>query len=373
MTALHRGWTFIHNSPNDEGKTDEGEEYLDDNVPKWDKRTMQYLCYVKQRGKECKRWHWQGYVQFKAAGGVRKKQAVERLGGQWKPKEGELSISLQAQRGTAEEAQKYVTEDEKQTSIGEVYEHGVFDASVGPNGSGQGTRTDLKIVMKEIIEKGMTEWETAQEWRDLWQRMHKPLAAAVKKADEKVPILETHAEGKEGLLQTYPHLRTVDTAIELYFKAKDTRRVLWIWSHEPKRGKSQILMYWYNEMVKQGKRAFKCGDGIKSADAAHIYEGQPYVFIDMGRSVREVPWSFIEGVKNNFVTTGKYNGKNLKLREQGMVVVAANIAPNSTDLSEDRYVDSCYCLDEAAVPAGAAAGRGGREETKEEADLEIQW
>jgi len=116
---------------------------------------------------------------------------------------------------------------------------------------------------------------------------------------------------------------------------QDARKILWIWSTHGGRGKSQFID-WVE--LKQGGIIF---EGGKKNDIAHLYSQnmEKYVCFDFTRSKQEEDlkymYDIVESFKNGRMNSMKYECK--RLRFQCNIVIAANIEPDYTKWSSDRY------------------------------------
>lgn len=132
----HRAWCFTNH------KMD----------TKWDEKTMKYLVYQKEEGKDTKRMHHQGYVVFdtkRTLSGAQKLLSDEK-------------IHMEPRRGSHEQAKRYCTKQE--TRIEGPWEFGKEDT--------QGARTDIKEFVQDI-KKGMTEWDVAETHTESWAKYPK--------------------------------------------------------------------------------------------------------------------------------------------------------------------------------------------------------
>jgi len=327
---------------------EEGLDWLDERKPLWEEKTMQYLVYVRQRGTETGRLHWQGYVQFKAKGGIRKAVALKRLGRDgW---EG----SLRAMRGTAQECQDYIMKDEKKTNLEEPVECGEVDLSIHATaGPGQGARTDLQELGKRIMRRELTKSLLIAEAPDLWQRMNKPLVHFLAEEMKARPM--PVCSEKKDLLARKTRLKEADEAIAAYLSGPSNRKIVWLWSHEGDSGKSELLKHWRNKLKEEKKEVY-FSTGGKAWDVARGYEAEPVVIIDCPRDCEMVPYGFMEGVLNGYVCSTKQYVAIWTLKTYGHVIVGGNDPPNTTLMSKDRWVT--ICLDEAVpVPVGAVPVR----------------
>jgi len=351
----HRCWTFVVNVPKaDKPEEDigtnpdlqeEGLDWMDRQKPKWDERTMQYLVYSRQRGSERKRLHWQGYVQFKAKGGVRVKEALKRLSGDDEG-EGPWKGSLRAMKDTPQTCMDYIVADPKKTNIEAPVEYGTVDLSLHSTcGPGQGSRTDLRAIGKKIEDEKMSKDLVIAEWPDIWQRYNRVAVHHLQKAMMSRPL--PVCSDKKELLARRPNLIPADEAIRAYLSGPSNRKIIWLYSYKGDSGKSELLKHWRNDLTDEKKDVY-ISTGGKAWDVARGYEGQQYVVIDCPRKTDEVPYGFMEGVLNGHVCSTKQYVAQWILKTYGHVIVGGNDVPSNTDMSPDRWWT--ICVDEA-VPA----------------------
>lgn len=107
-------------------------------VPECDTERIQYMVYQKEIGKETKREHYQGYVEFKDKFSM---LGVKKLFG-------DRSLHLEPRRGTQEQAIQYCKKDETRAGgLEDIYEFG--------SPKKQGKRNDIEEIMDDV-EQGQT-------------------------------------------------------------------------------------------------------------------------------------------------------------------------------------------------------------------------
>lgn len=95
---------------------------------------IRYYIYQKEQCPKSKKEHWQGYVEFSKP--IRFKRAQKLLGAE--------NCHLETRKGTREEAKSYCSKEE--TRLEKPIEWGNWESG------GQGTRNDLKKVLKDVAE-----------------------------------------------------------------------------------------------------------------------------------------------------------------------------------------------------------------------------
>lgn len=335
-----QGWCFTENGPKGTNRLSDSKWYMD-NPPQWNARTMGYLCYTLQRGAK-EGWHWQGYVQFKAAGGQRMAEVKKSLGS--------VTVHVEPQRGTAAEARDYCLMDEKETNQAEPVEHGVFSLEVDAYQGGQGIDRRLYGLRDRILgeERLSLSLLIAEEpsvycrYRSAFEQMFKEQAKL--KSIKELP-------GAIDWVKTCPIARAWNDYIKMD-ELSLSRKILWAWSYDGDIGKTAFIKRIYNMGVEQKKPVF-FSNGGKSPDLAHRYDAESTVLINIPRGDLDgCPWAFIEQVKDGAVTSGKYQG-GFKIPDHWVkVLVTANFPPDYAKLSKDRFIE----IDLNPPPAVGARG-----------------
>lgn len=119
--------------------------------------------------------------------------------------------------------------------------------------------------------------------------------------------------------------------IDIINQVPDSRKVHWFFDYQGNAGKtwlSTLLVCRYNAVR---------FENAKSADIKHAYNGQPIVVFDLSRSsVEHINYEVIEAIKNGIFFSSKYESK-MKIYPTPHVIVFANISPDTTKLSFDRW------------------------------------
>lgn len=116
---------------------------------------------------------------------------------------------------------------------------------------------------------------------------------------------------------------------ELLGKA-DKRKIIWLYD-SGNTGKSTFSTYM---SLLHGAIVY---ENAKSRDLAHMYKREPIVFFDFTCSLEgKVNYSIIEALKNQRLTSTKYNGCT-KYFKKPHVVVFANWLPDTSKLIADRW------------------------------------
>ena len=114
---------------------------------------------------------------------------------------------------------------------------------------------------------------------------------------------------------------------------QNERTVLWIWDKVGNAGKTFLVHYLstvYEYLLLDGN--------ITASDLAYFFSSTTKgVCFDVARSSRNnLDYSALEGLKNGYLVTGKYEGRTLRFRS-AKVIVFANFKPDRSQLSDDRW------------------------------------
>jgi len=113
----------------------------------------------------------------------------------------------------------------------------------------------------------------------------------------------------------------------------DDRTIIWVHDAAGRNGKSKLAIY-----LRQYHGAV--GLGGTRADAAHAYNGQPIVLLDLARADgANVDYGLLEKLKDGCLFSSKYQSEE-KMFDPPHVVVFSNSAP---DLSKFTY-DRCHVI-----------------------------
>lgn len=112
----------------------------------------------------------------------------------------------------------------------------------------------------------------------------------------------------------------------------DNRTINWIYDKKGNQGKTEFCIYMD---VKYNAHVMANG---ATRDLAHALPKDPkIVLLDFCRSNEEkINYGVIEGIKNGYIFSGKYDSKNKKFPKPHLYVFA-NFLPDRNKLSEDRW------------------------------------
>ncbi len=198
----------------------------------------------------------------------------------------------------------------------------------------------------ELVEFGEKEWsykgkrndiatflQAAEELPELELAREHPVAFA--KYHKAATIVRNAAKAERGKKQLMSRMADCDLkphqqdALDLLDEQGD-RDILWIWSAKGNTGKSFLLRW-----ILANEDAFYADTG-KHADLAFQYDSEPYACFNFTKARADyIPYSFIESLKDGVVTSSKYKSK-LKVFEPPKLIVAANVPPDITLMSQDR-------------------------------------
>jgi len=233
---------------------------------------MKYLRYIVQKTPSTGRIHLQGYVQYKS--GQQLSDAKKYLG-----------ISLQChceiQRGTVDQCILYIKDDEKKTNcvrpeyksdeksevkLAEKYymfEYGTPDMDIMVQQKKQGQRTDL-LDIKDLIRSGTSRQEIRDMYPDVFTKYGKTIGEWL---SEKQDSFEYKIPADVPWLSN-PQDDDTCIAISRYLEEPtDSRTILWIWSVQPKKGKTTYLKWIYNQIM-----GHDCSTGATIIDSPINYQ-----------------------------------------------------------------------------------------------------
>lgn len=108
-----------------------------DDKPQWDKNSMDFLIYQKEKAPSTGKLHWQGYVEFKKPVTLKKaKDLLECLG-----------AHLEKRKGSAWQAMEYCRKEESAAED----EYFIMGTEPKEDKKGQGHRSDLEELAKACI------------------------------------------------------------------------------------------------------------------------------------------------------------------------------------------------------------------------------
>lgn len=318
-----------------------------------EQKKVQFMIYCKQKAPNPKPGtdglHWQGYLEVKASKGYTRGEVVNLFNSF------DEDIHVERRTATAQAAIRYITDDLKATNVDEPVMHGKpsdYNEKEDKKGNGKaGSRKDLIGIIKLVEAQNMSKDNFFQKYPDQWgtkfaakvfdnqyskKEIYVPKATRAKWYDEK------------GEIKDKVFKRLIDfVALE-----DPDRKMMWIWSEKGGTGKSMRAKGIYNHSIKAGKKAKIIGSGAADKDVAVIVaeDIDTYIF-DFSRSTetKDIPWAMLESIMNGVVTQGKYESVVKHLEKPAHVIVFANIPPDPTKISRDRFDKTTLCIDPVEV------------------------
>lgn len=115
----------------------------------------------------------------------------------------------------------------------------------------------------------------------------------------------------------------------------DTRKVFWLWEPIGGIGKTTLCRY----LLLKYKKKINIFPSGKSADVAFaITEETKMVIFDLPRTMEDhFNYNILEQIKNGLIWSPKYES-NMKIIDIPHVIIFANWEPNTSALSQDRWV-----------------------------------
>lgn len=246
--------------------------------------------------------HIQGYVQFAA----KKRMApVKRVVG--------LRCHVEKANGTPDQNRVYCTKEEGR--VAGPWEYGAMSIA--------GKRNDVEAIRDAVRSDPGVSLDSLLDIS----------ASAVAKYPNFIATLRNHYTTPlpRHLIPRSPWQNQLSLSLD---DEPDPRTVRWYYDPVGSTGKSYFSRNWVG---RDGKRAFVVSGG-KHADVIYAYQKQAAVFFDFTREVEErVPYSLMEGFKNGYLFSSKYQSMPLYFNTPH-VVCFANFEPDRTKLSADRWI-----------------------------------
>lgn len=140
--------------------------------------------------------------------------------------------------------------------------------------------------------------------------------------------MELKVNEKLSKIRLFPWQIILEKELE---EEPDDRKIIWIYGTKGGEGKTTFAKY-----IKS-KGNCKYFNNAKTADIAFAYRGERVVIFDICRSSSEaINYEIIEQVKNGLIFSSKYTSED-KLYETPHIIILANIPPNISKLSLDRW------------------------------------
>lgn len=260
-----------------------------------------YVVYQEEVG-ESGNYHFQGYLECSSR--IRYTTLINRLG--WN------GASFRVARGDPSKNRAYCTKED--TRVGGPYEYG----TMGPDHE-QGSRTDL-LEVQAAIRDGASDLQLYADFPSVMAR-YRNFVREYRALYLESQVTKVNFIPREG----WQFHLTVNLAADPH-----PRKVIWVWSNGGNKGKSYFAMNY-----KRGETFYITGG--KHADIYHAYNSERYIFFDVARSAMDrFPYEVLEKFKDGAIFKSKYESRVLFMNTPH-VVVFANMPPDETKLSEDRW------------------------------------
>lgn len=256
---------------------------------------FRYIIWGKEVG-ENETPHLQGYLELKKK--KRLSQLKALLGDRY---------HFEPRRGTAQQAADYCKKED------DYEEHGLS--------TGKGTRTDL-LVVKRDIDEGMTLDEVAEKHFDAWVRYRQAFKEYFQMKQTK-PAPQEHS------------LRPWQAELSLYLQNEPSEReVYFVVDRAGNAGKTWFARWWLHN-----HEHVQILEPEKRADMAmQMKTDTEVLFVNVPRSrTPMLQYDFLESVKDQIISSPKYESRTLFLQKKCHVVVLMNEMPDPKALSSDRY------------------------------------
>lgn len=288
-------WCFTLNNPT------EADKPLD-----WD---VQYVIYQSEKGKEGTP-HYQGYLELARISRI---SALKKI---------HPTAHWERRKGSQAQAIAYCSKQDE-TYVAGPWTKGEMAVN------NQGRRTDLEQAA-ELAQTGGIK-RVAEEYPVAYVKYHKGLKSlALFSREERARDM---ARQKFHEAKLYPWQKVLENKL---LSTPNDRKIQWYWDSKGNTGKS--FMANYLEATK-GATVLDCSKKVDLAYMLREHEG-PVVLFNIVRSLDEQfmghVYGLAEAIKDDMVTSTKYEPVRLRLGPQH-VIVFANIEPDYTKWSEDRY------------------------------------
>ncbi len=268
---------------------------------------VEYLTYQKETGEQGTK-HLQGYVCFNK---IKKKSTVINFF---------TGCHIEKRRGNHQQAKDYC-QKEKTRDQGTNFKEFGDDTDVP---EGQGERTDLKVIQKEL--KTRKYQEVLEENFSAFARYHKFFKIYSETVRE-----EKYSKEQKEMFESN-QLKVWQRSVIGKLLLQNDREILWCWETAGNVGKTYLGKY-----LESVHGAFLCQLG-KKVDLAYAYNYQSIVAFDLTRSDKDfINYSLIESFKDGRIFSGKYESK-IKKFPSCKVIVFSNYEPDYAKLSLDRLV-----------------------------------
>ena len=284
---------------------------------------LTYLAFQRETAPGTGTPHLQGYLQLERS------ISIEKVTN-WLLSKLQTPVHTEKTMGSFEEANNYVTQDDKRDPgtepviIGEPIEHG--------GRRGQGERSDLDEV-KAAIEAGMSLEELKATFFTHFARYGSFLTQY--KIDWEQRSVQNALRDSTASAQ----LRAwQEDCLAIVTSPPSDRKVNWFWENVGNVGKSYMARY-----LALHHNALILG-AMKKLDLLHAItktiSGKTVVVFDLTRSTEEgavkVVYEVIEQLLNKVIFSGKYDSQTVWIQDLH-IIVFANFEPDRTAMSADRW------------------------------------
>lgn len=267
--------------------------------PFWDEKEMDYLVYQLELSPETKRYHFQGYVEFKKSTRLQRARELLRIAADgW---------HAEKRKGSAFQAARYCKKAESRATPPEE-----FGTPPTEEHKGRGHRTDLEPVTRMIAD-GKSLKAIAKANPVEFIKYHKGIERLVKLTHEvKVPLPDIVLRPWQNRLLEY---------LERGFVK---RQIIWIWSTASATGKSTTLDY----IAARFGLDYVLPGSFKFVDLIHAYDEHKCIVFNIPRDhrINETDIAVLEKVSDGGVhLSPKYDSGAKVIR--AVIIVFANIPP----------------------------------------------
>lgn len=189
-------------------------------------------------------------------------------------------------------------------------------------------------VYGEMIKKGSNKRSLMEKYKEDPESMELEDPGRARRCRAKL-AMEEFTELYEGLELNRPWQIQLSERLKM---TPDDRTIIWVYGPHGGEGKT----HYAKQLLKEG---YFYSRGGKRVDVTYAYIMDPtrHVVIDIPRDQQEfINYSLIEMFKDRIIQSDKYEPCTVPLINYVHVVVFANMLPDPTKISEDRY-EIIYC------------------------------
>lgn len=275
-----------------------------------DMKGFRYITFQMEKCPDSKRYHLQGYIEFKEA--VRMTVFQKFLGTLVNEKK--VMCHMEKRKGSQSEAIEYCTKLESRITT--PFEMG----AKAPQGVGGFRGNDLIGWIKANQDK--TRVEYIEEFTTEFLRYNKGMME-----------LWNMYKKKEKSFHFDSLLPIQNEMLDL-LESQTDRNIEWIYDKKGSCGKSELANY----LCDKGDTFWCSGGGYNHIFHAYNKDIKPVVVIDLMRAVKgeHVPYEVIEAFKTGKAFSSKYDSTSMTFKKVKLIVLS-NRLPDTSKLTDNRW------------------------------------